>query len=210
MKNKQYEWTPELAYAVGLIATGGSLPKENHDTVAFRSAEHALHSICRHCLGVSPLVQEHPTAEPEETLYTTTVTSPKLRSLLEEIGFHPGKAPGTLTIPDTLFRDFFRGCIDGSGSVTILEVERRRSIGVTLFSSSIRFISWVYALVARRTKIRGDVRQDQQGVWRLDYAHQKGVAILRWMYYDPDLPCLRRNRARHEEYLHSKRGLSSS
>lgn len=204
-------WTPELAYAVGLIALGGVLPQRDADAVVFASPERELHDVLQHCLGVCVPVRERSQEKAPWVLYVTTITSPRLRRLLEEIGLAParGKAPGSLAVPDAFFRDFFRGCIDGEGIVMMLRSRQRRHLIVRLYSGSRQFVWWLHATVMRLAKIQGSLYRNRQGVWRLDYAHRKGKALLDWMYYRPDLPCLRRKRAKYEEYLRLEAGRTS-
>lgn len=199
-----WTWTPAFAYAVGLIAADGNLPKQNRNDVVFVSSDRELHDTYQHCLGVSVPVKERPGLQREKPSYFTTITSPTLRQLLEEIGLTPAKSKslGPLAVPDELFADFLRGCVDGDGSILILKpADHRRYLSARLFSGSERFIHWIHATVSRLTGVEGRLYRNQQGVWRLEYAYRKGKALLDWVYYEPGLPCLKRKRARYEEYL---------
>jgi hypothetical protein len=179
------------------------LPERNADDVVFASADRELRDVLQHCLGVAVAVRERPRERAPRAIYVATITSPRLRHLLEEIGLTPakGRAPRSLAVPDEFFRDFFRGCMDGDGSVTMHGFGHRRCLTVRLYSGSRQFIWWIYAAVVRLAKIRGRLYRNRQGVWRLEYSSRKGKALLDWMYYRPDLPCLRRKRARYEAYL---------
>jgi DNA-binding Lrp family transcriptional regulator len=204
-------WTPEFAYAVGLITSDGTLPRQNTNDIVFASTDRELHDTYQHCLGVSVPVKKSPRENGWKMLYLTTITSPRLRGLLEDIGLTPAKSKtlGLLAVPDRFFRDFFRGCIDGDGSVVILKFDHRRYLRIVLFSGSGLFIKWVRATIERLTGIQGSLYQNQQGVWRLDYAYQKGKEIADWMYYGFNLPCLHRKRCRYEEFLHLKGQVTS-
>jgi DNA-binding Lrp family transcriptional regulator len=201
-----WEWTPEFAYAVGLITSDGTLPKQNTNDVVFASTDRDLHDAYQYCLGVCVPVKESPRGNGRKTLYATTITNQRLRSLLEDIGLTPAKSKtlGPLDVPDRFFRDFFRGCVDGDGSVMILKFDHRRYLGVLLVSGSERFIRWVRATIKRLMEVEGGLYRNQRDVWRLDYSYRKGREIAEWMYYKPDLPCLERKRSRYEEFLRLK------
>jgi biotin operon repressor len=205
-EDKTWRWTPELAYAVGLIATDGNLPRQNGNDVIFVSTDRELHDVYQRCLGVSVPITEGPRRGGRKIVYTTTINSPRLRSLLEEIGLAPanGKTLGLLAVPDEFFRDFFRGCIDGDGSVMLLKFEHHRYLSIALSSASKAFVGWIRATVMHLVGIRGRLYRVRQGVWRLDYAYRNGKQIAEWMYHSPGLPCLQRKRARYEELLQLK------
>jgi DNA-binding Lrp family transcriptional regulator len=206
-----WEWTPEFAYAVGLITSDGTLPRQNSNDVVFVSTDRELHDVYQHCLGVSVPVKESPRGNGQKTLYNTTITSPRLRALMEKIGLTPAKSKtlGALAVPDVFFRDFFRGCVDGDGSVIIRKPDHRRYLGILLFSGSEHFIKWVRTTIKRLAEIEGCLRRNHQDVWRLDYSYRKGRSIADWMYYRPSLPCLRRKRAIFDEYLRWKGEITS-
>jgi hypothetical protein len=203
LEDRTWQWTPELAYAVGLIATDGNLPGQNKSDVIFVSADRELHDVYQRCLEVSVPTKESLRQGGRKVIYTTTINSPQLRSLLEGIGLTSAKSKmlGPLAVPDEFFRDFFRGCIDGDGSVMLLKFEHHRYLGIALSSASEAFVGWIQATVMHLTGIRGRLYRVRQGVWRLDYAYRNGKAIAEWMYYSPSLPCLQRKRARYEEFL---------
>lgn len=206
-----WEWTPEFAYAVGLITADGNLPKQNANDVRFMSTDRELHDTFQQCLGISVPVKDSPRGNGRKTLYITTVTSPKLRGLMEEIGLTPAKSKtlGRLAVPDEVFRDFFRGCIDGDGSVMILKFDHRRYLSVLLVSGSERFIRWVRATIKRLVEVEGGLYRNQRDVWRLDYSYRKGRLIADWIYYKSRLPCLHRKRAIFEEFLRLKGEITS-
>lgn len=84
-REREYEWSPELAYAVGLIATDGNLsPDGRHMTIT--SADEDLLETARTCLRV--------------TVSIGLMTAKSLRL-------------GPLAVCDEYFADFLRGCIDG-------------------------------------------------------------------------------------------------
>lgn len=121
---------------------------------------------------------------------------------------------GPLKIPDEFFSDFFRGSIDGDGSIVVyndrynaLRDERYvyERLYVSLVSASRRFLDWVQSSVQRLIGIHGSMTEKRSpgkhSLWRLRYAKQESISALRWMYYAPDVPCLHRKRVIAERFL---------
>jgi hypothetical protein len=196
------DWEPALAYAVGLLATRGSLRRRGNHEVTFESPDRGLHSILKRCLRSSTPIQAHPRMGGGETFFTTTLNDSRLHAFLLKIGFKSGSGEtlGALAIPNDLFRDFMRGCIDGGGSVLSVRHNRHLYLRVVLFSYNIRFVSWIHASVTQLTRLQGELDRTSEGRWWLEYSHRQAIAILDWLYYSSPLPCLQRNRTSYEAY----------
>ena len=135
---------------------------------------------------------------------------------LISLGLTPAKSLtlGPLGVPDEYFVDFFRGCIDGDGSI-VTYVDRYNTfknrryvytrVYLSLVSASPRFIEWIRASLQRLCGVKGSVGigrcEGRNDVWRLRYAKREAVLLLRWMYYAPDVPCLQRKRQCAEPFL---------
>ena len=85
-------------------------------------------------------------------------------------GLTPAKSRtlGPLAVPDSVFRDFFRGCIDGDGSVLVYidryHAARRpqyvyERLYVSLVSASLRFLDWIKASVGRMVCVGGAIHR---------------------------------------------------
>ena len=111
-------------------------------------------------------------------------------------GLTPAKSRtlGPLAVPDSVFPDFFRGCIDGDGSVLVYidryHAARRpqyvyERLYVSLVSASLRFLDWIKASVGRMVCVGGAIHRSgprdrplvdaalRQG--RIDTAHRLDV-----------------------------------
>jgi hypothetical protein len=132
------------------------------------------------------------------------------------IGLMPAKSLrlGPLHIPDEWFRDFLRGCIDGDGSIVTYtdhyHVTKNPAyiytrVYVSLVSASPPFIEWVRASLLRLHQLSGDVSirksERHHDIWCLRYAKRESLALLRWIYYAPDVTCLQRKRDLAEPFL---------
>ncbi len=145
-----------------------------------------------------------------------TVISQATVDWLVRIGLTPAKSLTLrpLAIPDTVFADFVRGCIDGDGSVTVY-VDRYNTdkseryvyerLYVTLVSASRAFLDWIRATVHRILSMKGSIAvkraEGRSPLWTLRYAKNESIELLRRIYYSPTVPCLARKRATAEPFL---------
>ena len=110
------DWTPALAYAVGLIATDGSIARGR--TVGFPSADRELVSHLLTCLGKHNKIGRIRTRT-GGVLYRTQIGDAAFCRWLMSIGIGPRKSLtiGPLVVPDDHLLTLTRGLLDGDGSV---------------------------------------------------------------------------------------------
>lgn len=207
-------WTPEVAYAVGLIATDGNLARRKRQ-MSFVSKDIDQIETFRRCLGLrAPIFRVR--SGSGRLHHKVQWCNSRLYHWLLGIGLRPAKSRtlGALAVPDEYFRDFFRGCIDGDGSIRTY-VDRYNTfkkssyvytrLYLSLVSASPRFLEWVRATIHTLTDASGDmtVRRipGRSDLWCLRYAKGESLRLLRWMYYAPDVPSLARKRERAEPFL---------
>lgn len=216
----EIRWDPEVAYAVGLIATDGNLSRDGRH-MSVTSKDQDLIETLRRCLRLSNSISRIQNRT-GNFYHKVQWCDRGLYDWLLSIGLTPAKSLtlGPLAVPDECFADFFRGCIDGDGSVLVY-VDKYHAdkneryvyerLYLSLVSASHRFLDWVRTTVQRLTGINGSIpakRSAEKGsegkhpVWVLRYAKQKSISLLRWIYYAPTVPCLGRKRATAERFLH--------
>jgi hypothetical protein len=200
------EWSAELAYAGGLMATDGCLARDGR-TLSITSKDLDLLETLQRCLRLR--ASNHRTANGRGVLYHRLQwKSRSFYAWFTSIGLMPAKSLrlGSLQIPDEWFRDFLRGCIDGDGSISTY-VDRYHSdknqqyvyirLYVSVVSASPPFLEWLRATAFRLRGVAGSLAVSRTGrndLWRLRYAKGESLALLRWMYYAPTVPCLGRKR----------------
>ena len=115
---KPPEWSADVAYVVGLIATDGNLGRKKA-TMSIVSKDTDLLETVRRCLGLVAPIKPHVGGYGTKCHHIVWRDRPFYDWLLG-IGLTPAKSLtlGPLAIPDEYFPDFFRGCIDGDGSVS--------------------------------------------------------------------------------------------
>jgi LAGLIDADG-like domain len=209
---RRFEWTADLAYVVGLIATDGCLSRDGRH-LSITSKDRDLLETARRCLGVTAGITAITNPRPCHRLQWADVL---LHRWLTDIGLMPAKSLrlGPLRVPDEWFRDFLRGCIDGDGSI-VTYIDRYHTdknpsyvytrVYVSVVSASRVFIDWIRASTRRLARISGDlaVRTSpaRSDLWRLRYAKRESLELLRWIYYAPDVACLQRKCDRAAPFL---------
>ena len=200
-------WTPDLAYLVGLIATDGNLSRR-FGQIAIMSNDTDLLDLVRRRLGLDADVKPHRGGYGTRC-HRLLWADRRFYAWLASIGLTPAKSLtlGPLAVPDEYFVDFFRGCIDGDGSI-VSYIDRYNTfksasyvytrLYVSIVSASFRFIEWLRASVQRIAHLAGHVNVQRSvrrhDVWRLRYAKRESLALLRWMYYVDGVSCLERKR----------------
>ena len=218
-KGIRCHWTPEIAYAVGLIVTDGSLSLDGRH-ITFTSSDYQLVETFKGCLGLSNRITYSPPGSyTKRTVYRIQFSDVAFYEWLLGIGLMPNKSLrlGALNVPDEHFADFLRGHFDGDGCIYTYTDEYNIYKGkrytyrrlYTLFSSSSqKHLKWLKDSLQRILGTHGglhpSIRAKSEGIsvlWRLKYAKKDSLRLLHWMYYSPDVPCLKRKRAIAKPFL---------
>ena len=215
-EGRQCQWTADLAYAVGLIATDGNLsPKRG--ALSITSNDVDLLDAVRSRLDFRARIRPHVGGyglRCHRLIWHDCV----LYEWLLTIGLTPAKSLtlGPLAIPDEYFADFFRGCIDGDGSI-VTYVDRYNTfkspayvytrLFVSIVTASRRFAEWLQAVVRRLLGLSGSITvrrsPGKRDIFCLRYAKAESLSILRWLYHSPDVLCLERKRVIAVPFLRS-------
>lgn len=207
-------WSPEVAWAVGVVATDGNLGRdERHLTVTSKDSDF-LETV-RECLGVRAAVTRYSNG-PNRFICRLQWSDRELHAWLRRIGLTPAKSLtlGPLAVPDEYFADFFRGCLDGDGTVLVYidryhvaksERYMYERLYVSLVSASRPFVEWIQITIQKLLGVRGTILNSggrrPRPLWRLRYAKAESIRLLGWMYYAPNIPCLARKRAKAGRFL---------
>ena len=176
-------WSPEVAYVVGVIATDGNLSGDGrHLSVSSRDID--LLATVRRCLALNSSITPCRATKCFHIQWGDRV----FYDWLVKIGLTPAKSLtlGQIAVPDEVFRDFLRGCIDGDGSI-VTYVDRFNTsknakyvydrLFISLVSASPAFLRWIRATVRRLRGVKGHltVRRipRRHDVWCLRYAKRE-------------------------------------
>ena len=207
-------WSADVAYVVGLIATDGNLGRKRA-AISIVSKDMDLLETVRRCLALPTPIKPHRGGY-SNRCHHLAWRDRSFYEWLRGIGLTPAKSLtlGPLAIPDEHFADFFRGCIDGDGSV-LTYIDRYHvpkkecyvyeRLYVSIVSASRTFIEWLRTTVSRLTGVTGSItvrhKPGSHTIWKLTYAKAQSIQLIGWMYYAANVPCLKRKRIKAERFL---------
>lgn len=191
-------WSPNLAYAVGLIATDGNLSKDR-SRVEFISTDQELIELYCHALGLDGIHIVFTHYESRKPWYKVKVSDNLFRIFLNNIGLAPAKSKtmGPLQIPDAVFPDFLRGVFDGDGSWHVSKsfLGRYQCLRAEVCSASLDFARWIQQRIECLSGLQCNFRSRSLGRYHyLTFSGQKALALGRWLYYSPNVLALTRKR----------------
>ncbi|MBI4087703.1 MAG: LAGLIDADG family homing endonuclease [Candidatus Liptonbacteria bacterium] len=189
MRKVKIVWSSRFAYAIGLITTDGNLSIDGRH-INFTSKDEELVLIFKLCLGLSNRIGRKSRGGSKEKKYFVVQFGDRdFYDFLATIGLKPAKSK-TLTelkIPKEYFADFFRGCIDGDGSIGFFSHPESKypQLRIRLCSASPRFLEWVKSEIQNITKIEGGwIESKKDGIGVLVYAKADSLKLFSFMYYN--------------------------
>lgn len=204
-RQKRPVWDSRIAYVVGLMATDGNLSPDGRH-LEFTSKDLEQVELLKQLLNLNNRITQKTSGfSPDKTYWRIQFGNVALYRWLMEIGLHPNKSKslGALAVPDAYFWDFVRGCLDGDGTLKVYNdphYPRSQRLYVYLYAASRSYLEWIEHTTVRIGGIHGYI-DDGHGAWRLNYAKAASLALLRLLYYQPDLCCLKRKRDLVQKFL---------
>jgi intein-encoded DNA endonuclease-like protein len=194
------EWSPEFAYAIGLLVTDGNLsPDGRHFN--FTSKDIELAELFKNALGLTNTIgRKARGGETEKKYYVIQFGDVLFYSFCVAIGLHPNKSKtlGRIKIPRKYFFDFVRGCFDGDGSFYSYWDPRWKSsfmYYVSFASSSKDYVRWMQSELKDLLKITGHITiAKSKSCEQLKYAKKESLLLLHAMYNKKGVICLSRKR----------------
>jgi len=199
-------WSSELAYAVGLLATDGNLSKDGrHIELTSKDKEQIL--TFKKCLGIKAKIGRKKSGYKESSYsFRVQFGDVLFYQWLVGIGLEPNKTKilGELRVPDAYFFDFLRGCLDGDGSIYAYWDRRWESsymFYLTFASASPDFLIWLQGTIYRLIRVDGKINKGGRGTEHLRYAKGGTKLLLGKMYYSDNLPYLGRKFTKAQKIL---------
>lgn len=216
VEEKIFEWTPNLAYAVGLLVTDGNLSSDGRH-MAFRSSDIEQIENLKYCLNLKVRIGSPKTKGQfsKKICYRLQFGNIQFYRWLLKIGLFPAKTYtiGVIDIPDVVFRDFLRGHLDGDGSITFYKNKYNMKkneqyvydrLVVRFISASRVHMEWLRQKLFSLLGTQGDLFEiksrdlSKVSIWQLKFMKKESIQLLQWIYYDRDLVCLPRKRSKAE------------
>jgi hypothetical protein len=212
-----FEWTPELAYVVGLLTTDGNLSKDGRH-IAIKSADLQLLRTIKKCLNLSnKITKTKNDGWAKKSYYRLQFSKVQFYRWLLKIGLFPNKTYtiGALRVPDQYFRDFLRGHLDGDGDIDVYKdyyntFKNPKYIYDRIFvrfrSASRRHMEWLRSKIFNILSIKGHLNGEGRNsskttMWILKFGKKDSLKLLSWLYYSPNIPCLKRKRKIAERFI---------
>lgn len=198
-------WRPELAYAVGLIATDGCLSRDGLLIDLTSKDKEQLENFSK-CLGVKFKIGTKWSGGVNKNL-RIQFKNKVFYNFLLSVGLTPAKSKtiGKINIPHKYFFDFLRGCFDGDGCFYSYWDPRWKSshmFYLEFTSASIKHISWLREELKAQVNTLGHVtKSNNNSAFNLKYAKKEALEIISKMYYTPKVVCLSRKRLKIEKAL---------
>jgi hypothetical protein len=217
LPDKDFEGTSKLAYAIGLLTTDGNLSKDGIH-LEFTSKDRELVEIFRKCLGLKSKIGLKSSGRYREKKYfRVQFGNVVFYRWLQRIGLCPNKTRklGELKIPDKYFRDFLRRHLDGDGDIDVYKdyyntFKNPKYIYDRIFvrfrSASRRHMEWLRSKIFNILSIKGHLNGEGRNsskttMWILKFGKKDSLKLLSWLYYSPNVPCLKRKRKIAERFI---------
>src|SRR5258708_26648971 len=206
---KDFVWTSDIAYVVGLIATDGCLSKDlRHIELTSKDLEQVENF--KGLLKLKNKIGTKTNGIRKGVYYRIQLGNIVFYEWLLKIGLTPHKSLtlGGIDIDKQYFRDFVRGSLDGDGNITHYEDRYNTYLNpdyiyerliVRFFSGSKKHLLWLRDSISKCVNVQGAIITDLSGIkkgknpnYSLKFSTKEAKVVLNWIYYKENLPCLRR------------------
>ncbi len=197
--NIKLAWNNNFAYIIGVITTDGNLSSDLRHLI-ITSKDYEMVFNCRKHLGISNKISRTARGGSREKKYYMLQFGDKnFFEFLLRLGLTPRKSKtmAKLEIPKKYFADFFRGCIDGDGSISISKHPESKHLQykIRLCSASFDFLKWILEFSKKYFKIIGGSisKTNKSSVYTLTFGKSDSIEILK-MIYLKNVLCLSRKK----------------
>ena len=201
------KWSTDFAYALGLLASDGSLSKDGRHVVLVSTDLDQIENF-RSALRLTQKISVHGSFDAiRKKAFRVQIGDVLFYEFLLTIGFTPNKSQtiGRLKIPPEYFFDFLRGSFDGDGSFYSYWDKRWKSsflFYTSFVSASMEHIKWLRNEVFVRLGINGHISHaEETSCYQLKYAKKDSIILTGAMYYSDNILCLSRKRLKISKAL---------
>lgn len=200
------KWSPEFAYAVGLLTADGCLSKDGRH-LDFTSKDKSLVLLFRKCLGLTIKISDKYSGAGNKA-HHLQFGDVLFYGFLMDIGLTPAKSKTikSVSVPDKYFIDFLRGYFDGDGcSYSYYDAQFPKSFRfyISFMSASPAFLLWLQDKIQGVLDIKGSIgHYKDKSYVQLKYSKKEAIVLSKNMYYRTGVPHLRRKYLKVRKALH--------
>jgi hypothetical protein len=198
-------WSPNFAYAIGLLASDGSVSNDGRH-IDFTSNDREQLRNFASALKIDATLT-HKKSGMGHKVMRIQFSDVYFHTFLISIGVMPAKSKvlGKIKVPSKYFFDFLRGSFDGDGSFYSYYDPRWKTsfmFYLVFISASNEHIHWLRNELKTRLGVWGHVTGDGRvRTLQLKYGKREALKILKNMYYSDSVLCLSRKRVKIEKGL---------
>lgn len=177
-------WSSDLAYAVGLITTDGSLSIDGRHINLTSKNREQIETFADILHLNNKIGLKRSSFNPNGTYYQIQFGNIKFYEFLLKIGLTQNKTKtlSSLMIPDTYFADFLRGHLDGDG-YTFSYWDKRWENSFMLYtgfiSASKSHLDWLNEQIKNLYRIEGRIKYAGKSVYHLIFAKKGSICLSR-------------------------------
>lgn len=198
---------PQESWLLGLLMTDGCVSEKEH-LIKLSITDKDGAQLASQIIGFGNIREKLPQIreyngkiiQGKLPVWDYTACSIQLVERLGTLGLTSRKTK-TLIFPnlsDIALPDFIRGLWDGDGSW----YKSDNALIAHFGCASKPFMHALQAITSNITGSAAQVRPNRRkDFWQLSYGWKRAIALARWLYYEPDLPCLERKRAIVQPFL---------
>lgn len=195
-------WSPNFAYALGLIASDGNLSPDGRH-INFTTKDLELAENFRIALKLENRIGRKGRGySKEKNYYVVQFGDVNFYRFLLKLGLTPKKSKtiGPLNIESNFFYDFLRGCFDGDGNINEFKhpESKQLQLQVRFYSASKKFVHWLQNSV-RTNNLRSYIKLHKM-IYALVYGKEASKKLLKLMY-NPTAIKLQRKYLIAQKYL---------
>lgn len=211
------KWSADLAYCVGLIATDGCLYNDGRH-IDFTSADIQLIKLFKNLLRLSNRIGYKISGSSGRKCPHIQFGNVGFYKWLTHIGLTPRKSLtlGQLDIPKQYFMDFTRGCFDGDGTIySYMDTRWANShmFYISFVSASKIFVEWIQEQLGNIIGVCGHIAiskyKAKKTIYQLRFAKKESLVLIKEMFYNKQVPCLKRKRYKIINILKKHRYIQS-
>lgn len=192
-------WNNNFAYIIGIIATNGNLSSDLRHLI-ITSKDYEMVRNCKKYLEITNKISKNSRGGTKDKKYYMLQFEDKnFFEFLLKLGLTPRKSKtmSELQIPKKYFDDFFRGCIDGDGSISISKHPEsiHPQYKIRLCSASSDFLKWILKSCKISFSVLGGSisKTNKTSIYTLTFGKSDTIKILK-MIYLKNVLCLSRKK----------------